>query len=66
MEFDPFILAAMLEEEKKRNMWVRPIFQTRNEESEYHTMFEKLKSDDEKFQNYTRMTLPTFNDLLVQ
>lgn len=45
-------------------MWVRSIYLNRQQVGEYHTLFENIKKDSEKFFNYARMTLGSFEELL--
>lgn len=50
---------------KRRRTWVRPIYLNRCDVGEYHTIYENLKHDDEKFFNYARMSYSSFKELLA-
>ncbi|XP_070378864.1 uncharacterized protein [Dermacentor albipictus] len=54
-----------LEEKKKRKrkFWVHPIWQVRKEEGEYHTAFPVMKTDEDMFFRYYRMSPKQFDDL---
>ncbi|GFO24814.1 hypothetical protein PoB_005131900 [Plakobranchus ocellatus] len=58
---DPVILHAW--RKKRTRMWCRPIYSARRTESEYATLYPKLLHDPEKFQNYARMSQPSFHEL---
>jgi hypothetical protein len=46
-----------------RAMWTRPIYLERATESEFVTLYPKLREDPEKFRNYMRMSIDTFDEL---
>ncbi|XP_065295881.2 uncharacterized protein [Dermacentor albipictus] len=54
-----------LEEKKKRKrkFWVHPIWQVRKEEGEYHTAFPVMKTDEDMFFRYYRMSPKQFDEL---
>ena len=49
---------------KRRAIFVRPIYASREIEGEYHTLFKEIIKDDDKFFNYTRMSQSSFYELL--
>ena len=53
-----------INEEKRRAIFVRPIYASREIEGEYHTLFKEIIKDDDKFFNYTRMSQSSFYKLL--
>ena len=46
-------------------MWARPIYLTRERESQFVLLFPKLLKDPEKFFNFTRMSVESFKELLA-
>ena len=46
-------------------MWARPIYLTREKESQFVLLFPKLLKDPEKFLNFTRMSVESFKELLA-
>lgn len=52
------------EKRKKRRYWVHNLWKAREEEGEFHTIFSRLKDDQEKFIKYFRMSIPKFLNLL--
>ena len=50
---------------KKRKYWVRPIFQRRQQQGEYHNLLQELRLADPDFHfNYLRMSKERFDFLL--
>ncbi|GBN86322.1 hypothetical protein AVEN_188555-1 [Araneus ventricosus] len=47
----------------KRNYWVHPINQKREQIGIFHTLLKELQKDENKFFNFFRMTIPSFNEL---
>ncbi|GBM82602.1 hypothetical protein AVEN_255407-1, partial [Araneus ventricosus] len=47
----------------KRNYWVHPINQKREQIGIFHTILKELQKDENKFFNFFRMTIPSFNEL---
>ncbi|GBM05650.1 hypothetical protein AVEN_202274-1 [Araneus ventricosus] len=47
----------------KRNYWVHPINQKREQIGILHTLLKELQKDENKFFNFFRMTIPSFNEL---
>ena len=60
------VLASILRRRnRRRKMWVRPIFARRRQQGEYHNLLQELRlSDPESHFTYMRMTKETFNLLL--
>jgi len=50
----------------ERQYWIQPILAVRYLEGSFYTLFEKLKSHDSKFFNYFRMSLSTFEFLVMR
>ena len=50
---------------RKRNrlLWVHPVNQRREEVGTFHTIFEGLRNDGNKFFNYFRMSVASFDEL---
>lgn len=48
---------------KKRKLWVHPILETRNYNGEFNHLFSELRLDEEKFFNYFRMSISSFDEL---
>ena len=56
----------VLQEEKnrkKRKYWVHQLWRARDEEGEFHTIYSRLKDDQDKFFTYFRMS--KFHLLLI-
>lgn len=51
-------------QKEERKYWVHPILKTRLSSSQYITLYPKLKDHDEKFFNYFRMSIKSFDELL--
>jgi hypothetical protein len=49
--------------QQKRLHWVHPINQRREEVGLFHTLFEELRADENKFFNYFRMSASSFDEL---
>ena len=50
---------------RERQYWIPPILAVRYLEGSFYTLFEKLKSHDSKFFNYFRMSVSTFEFLVM-
>lgn len=50
---------------KNRLIWIHPINLRRKEVGAFYTLFEDLRNDDAKFFNYFRMSIKSFDELLV-
>lgn len=50
---------------RKRNYWVHPLLLSRPNESQYITLYPKLRAYEPKFFNYFRMSVKSFDDLLI-
>jgi hypothetical protein len=48
---------------KKGKYWIHKVFQAREEEGEFHTLFGHLKDDRQKFFKYFRMNFSKFENL---
>lgn len=48
---------------KKRLIWVHEINQRREDVGAFYTLFPDLRNDDEKFFNYFRMSISSFDEL---
>ncbi|OWR44455.1 putative nuclease HARBI1 like protein [Danaus plexippus plexippus] len=48
---------------KKRKYWVHPINTTREEQGEFSNIFLDLLKDEQRFYNYFRMSINSFNEL---
>jgi len=51
-------------QKRERKYWVHPILKTRLSFSLYITLYPKLREHDDKFFNYFRMSIKSFDDLL--
>jgi hypothetical protein len=63
MPYPPFVLDPVVLHHAmygQSRSWCRPIYLVRHRESKYVTLFPKLREDPVKFQNYTRMSLDSF------
>lgn len=63
------LVAEFVKTDKKRNysekkFWVHPLFALRQIHGFYESIFPTLSMYDDLFRNYTRLTLPQFEDLL--
>ncbi|GBN58080.1 hypothetical protein AVEN_258008-1 [Araneus ventricosus] len=47
----------------KRNYWVHPINQKRERIGIFHTLLKELQKEENKFFNFFRVTIPSFNEL---
>lgn len=61
---DFFLLDNIIPKIKRKRFGIHEINKNRGIYSEYHTLFNDIKRDEEKFFQYTRMTLETFNYIL--
>jgi len=50
-------------QKRNRLLWVHPINQRREEVGIFHTIFEGLRDDENKFFNYFRMSVASFDEL---
>lgn len=50
---------------KKRRFWIHPIFRLRDKYGFYQAIYPTLSRYEPKFQNYMRMSLSQFEDLLA-
>lgn len=48
---------------KNRLIWVHPINKRREEVGAFYTLFPDLRNDEEKFFNYFRMSISSFDEL---
>ncbi|XP_075711692.1 uncharacterized protein LOC142748488 [Rhinoderma darwinii] len=58
---------AMLDEEplrKRRRYWVHPIVSQRPRKGHFHTLYDDLRQHPEKFHNFCRMSISSFDCLL--
>jgi hypothetical protein len=53
---DPVVL-YYVSTQNQRRYWTRPIYESRNQDSEYVRLFPEPTRDEEKFQNYYRTVL---------
>lgn len=61
------VLYRRLKKRKKNRMqWIHPINMKRNEAGAFFVLFEDLRNDNDKFFNYFRMSMNTFDDLHVR
>ena len=51
---------------RERQYWIHPVLAVRYLEGSFYTLFEKLKSHDSKFFNYFRMSVSTFEFLVMR
>ncbi len=49
--------------QKNRLIWVHPINQKREDVGAFYTLFPDLRNDEEKFFNYFRMSISSFDEL---
>lgn len=63
---DFFLLDSPILKLGKSAIGVHPINRCRKRHGEYHHLFHELKRDEERFFQYTRMSLETFNYILNQ
>lgn len=49
---------------KNRRMWVHPIVNDRLSKGHFYTIFAEIREDEEKFFNFTRMSMASFSELL--
>ena len=61
---DDILAISVLARKRVRKFWVHPIFQARQEKGVFRNLFKELRSHDEKFREYTRMSQNTFDELL--
>ena len=61
-----FMIANANSLSSNRRWWVHDINESRNIESEYHTLLPRLKNDQAKFLNYFRMNEEKFYGLLAR
>jgi hypothetical protein len=46
--------------EKRKRLWVDPIIEKREKENSLQNFLQELRCDENKFQNFTRLSLETF------
>ncbi|XP_068084402.1 putative nuclease HARBI1 [Anabrus simplex] len=61
-----YIVLQQKKKKNKKRYWVHKLFTTRDEEGEFHTIFGRLRNDQEKFVKYFRMSYSKFDNLLQQ
>ena len=64
---DVEIIAAILlleKKGKKRRYWVHPLLHKRPSIGEFHIRYNNLRNYPEKFFNYYRMSIKTFDELI--
>lgn len=61
---DFFLLDNIIPKIQRKRFGIHEINKSRRNNSEYHNLFDDLKRDEQKFFQYTRMTLETFNYIL--
>lgn len=49
---------------RKRELWVHPIFSSRLLKGQFYKLFSELRKYPEKFFQYSRMTVASFDELL--
>lgn len=49
---------------RRRRVWVRPINTRRRQQGAFYNLFQEIKTDEQMFHKYTRMTLPTFQHFM--
>lgn len=49
---------------RRKRLWLNPIVQRRSTVGAFTTLMQQLRNDPQKFFNYFRMTIPTFDNLL--
>lgn len=52
------------ERRRRRRVWVRAINTRRRQQGAFYNLFQEIKTDQQMFHKYTRMTLPTFQHLM--
>lgn len=57
-------LYLMLREARRRDFGVHPILQHRSAVGQFAALYQRLRSDADKFYTYTRMNVPAFDKLL--
>lgn len=45
-------------------MWIHPIVNDRARKGQFYTLYEQARRDEEKFFNFTRMSVACFDELL--
>lgn len=56
--------ALLVERRRRRRVWVRAINTRRRQQGAFYNLFQEIKTDQQMFHKYTRMTLPTFQHLM--
>jgi len=51
---------------RERQYWIHPVLAVRYLEGSFYTLFEKLKSHDSKYLNYFRLSVSTFEFLVMR
>lgn len=69
MTFEEEALLLLLLRKRKRRrrvrtLWIHPLLSFRRQEGHFYNLFGKLKEDENKFFNYFRMSISSFNELL--
>ncbi|XP_040197230.1 protein ANTAGONIST OF LIKE HETEROCHROMATIN PROTEIN 1-like [Rana temporaria] len=72
MEFHELLLLFVLhawehclkQQRSQRRFWVHPIYQLHSDRGQFSLLYHDLREHPEKFRNYTRMTIATFDYLL--
>lgn len=59
------ILRKKKNNRKRKRFWIHDLYLVREEEGEFHTIFNRLKNDSEKFIKYFRMSVAKFEVLLT-
>lgn len=62
-----YLVVKYLKNKKKcsnRKWWVHPINSERHLRGHFYTLYARLKADEDKFFNYFRMSIKSFDELL--
>lgn len=52
--------------QKNRQIWVHPINERREDVGAFYTLFPDLRNDEDKFFNYFRMSIASFDELHIR
>lgn len=58
------LLRHRRKKKRNRSVWIHPLVQKRNILGHFNTLFLELREDEEKFFNYFRMSVSTFDEVL--
>ena len=58
------IVEALEQDKRKRTYWVHPLYSKRLNIGQFHTLYEELSANPDKFLEYYRLSIKSFDEIL--